>query len=130
MREFYIYLVKCQGCLSDEEYVHELNTSSLLQTLSLKLQERLQRQWDTHVYIIKSTELRRANFGDFVEFIGKESGVASDFTFNKEAMSKIVSKKPFNSFRTQPDVGKSSITSLVLQQTKNQMQLKKRWMPK
>ena len=113
MREFYIYLVKCQGCLSDEEYVHELNTSSLLQTLSLKLQERLQRQWATHVYIIKSTKMRRANFGDFVEFIGKESEVASDPTFSKEAMSKIVSKRPFNSFRTQRDVGKSRITSLV-----------------
>ena len=113
MREFYVYLVKCQGCLTDEEYVHELNTSSLLQALCSKLPERLQRQWATQVYIIKSTKLRRANFRDFVEFIGKESEVAGDPTFSKEAMSKFVLKRSFNSSRSQRDVGKSRITSLV-----------------
>ncbi len=113
MREFYVYLVKCQSCLTDEEYVHELNTSSLLQVLCLKLQERLQRQWATQVYIIKSRESRRANFSDFVEFIGKESEVASDPTFSKEAMSKILPKKPSNSFRPQRDSGRPRITSFV-----------------
>ena len=113
LREFYVYLVKCQGCLTDEEYVHELNTSSLLQALCLKLQERLQRQWATQVYTIKSTKSRRANFRDFVEFIGKESEVASDPTFSKEAMSKIITKRPSYSPRTQRDAARSKITSFV-----------------
>ena len=115
MREFYVYLVKCQGCLTDEEYVHELNTSSLLQVLCLKLQERLQRQWATQAYNIKSRESRRANYNDFVEFIGKESEVASDPTFSKEAMSKVSPKKPSNSFKPQRDSGKPRITSFVTQ---------------
>ena len=113
IREFYVYLVKCQGCLTDEEYVHELNTSSLLQALCSKLQERLQRQWAMQVFTIKSTKSRRANFRDFVEFIGKESEVASDPTFSKEAMSKLLSKRPSHCPRIQRDAGRSKITSFV-----------------
>ena len=31
--EFFVFLVKCQGCLSDGEYLNELNASSMLQTV-------------------------------------------------------------------------------------------------
>ena len=123
MREFYVYLVKCQGCLTDEENVHELNKSSLLQVLCSKLQERLQRQWATQVNTIKTRESRRVNFSDFVEFIGKESEVASDPTFSKEAMSKILPKKSSNSFRPPRDPGKPRITSFVTKSDATGMKL-------
>ena len=67
MREFYVYLVKFQGCLTDEEYVHELNISLLLQVLGFKLQERPQRQWAARVCIIKSRGSKRANYNGFTE---------------------------------------------------------------
>ena len=70
LRKFYVHLVKCQGSLTDEEYVYELSTSSLLQALCLQLQEMLQRQRATQVYTIKSTKSRKVNVGDFVKFFG------------------------------------------------------------
>ena len=89
-------LIKCQDALWDQVYVNELNTSSLLQSLCIKLPQRMQRKWSENVCMILSRAQRRTTFVDFVEFVRKESEVANDPTFSREALSKVIDKKPVN----------------------------------
>ena len=94
IREFYVFLIKCQGALWDQVYVNELNTSSLLQSLCIKLPQRMQRKWSENVCMILSRAQGRTTFVDLVEFVRKESEVANDPTFSREALSKVIDKKP------------------------------------
>ena len=94
IREFLVFLIKCQGVLWDQLYVNELNTSSLLQSLCIKLPQRLQRKWSEYVCTLLSKAQRRAVFADFVDFVRKESEVANDPTFSREALSKVIDKHP------------------------------------
>jgi len=48
-----------------------------------------------------------------VDFVGKENEVASDPTFRKEAMSKIITKRPSYSPHTQRDAARSKLTPFV-----------------
>ena len=92
IREFSVLLVKCQGCLSDGEYLNELNTSSLLKTVYIKLPERLQRKWASLAHKIETVNFRKPSFSDFVTFVENESDIANNPTYSKEALTKIASK--------------------------------------
>ena len=82
--EFFVFLVKCHGCLSDGEYFDELNTSSMLQTVQNKLLERLQRKWASLVHRIEAVDLRRPLFADFVIFVEKEPDIANNLHIAKK----------------------------------------------
>ena len=81
IREFFVFLVKCQGCLSHGEYLDELNTSSRLKTVYIKLPERLQRKWESLTHKIETVNLRRPSFSDFVTFVENESDIANNPTY-------------------------------------------------
>ena len=92
IREYFVFLVKCQSCLSNVEYFNELNTSSMLKTVYIKLPERLQRKWASLAHKIETVNLRRPSFSDFEPFVEKESDIANSPTDSKEALTKIASK--------------------------------------
>ena len=92
IREFFAFLVKWQGCLSDGEYLNELNTSSMLKTVYIKLPERLHRKWASLAHNIETVNLRRPSFLDFVTFVENESDIAKNPTYSKEALTNIASK--------------------------------------
>ena len=84
--------MKCQGCLSDGEYLNELNTGSMLKTVYIKLPERLQRKWASLSHKIETVNLRRPSFSDFVTFVEDESDTANNPTYSKEALTNTASK--------------------------------------
>ena len=84
--------MKCQWCLRDGEYPDELNVSSMLQTVYIKLLERLQRKWASLACKKETENLRRLLFADFVTFLENESDIANNPTYSKEALTKIASK--------------------------------------
>ena len=90
--EFLVLLAKCQGCLSDGEYLNELNTSSMLQTVYIKLPERLQRKWASLAHKKETENLRRSLFADFMTFVKNESDIANNPLYSKEILTKIASK--------------------------------------
>ena len=84
--------MKCHGCLRDGEYLNELNTSSMLKTVYIKLPERLQKKWVSLAHKIEAVNLRRPSFSDFVTFVENESDIANNPTYSKEALTNIASK--------------------------------------
>ena len=92
IREFFVFLVKCQGCLNDSEYLNGVNTSSMLKTVYIKLPERLQRKWVSLAHRIETVNLRRPSFSDFVTFVENKSDIANNPTYSKEAFTNIASK--------------------------------------
>ena len=78
--------------MSDGEYFNELNTSSMLQTVYIKLPERLHRKLVSLAHRTEAADLRRPLSADFVIFVEKESGIAKNPTYSKEALKKIATK--------------------------------------
>ena len=100
----------------DQHYVNELNASTLVQSLYIKLPQRWQRKWSENVSTLLSKAQRRALFAEFVDFTRKESEVANDPTFSREALSKVIDKHPIKVDHSKPAKGASKlkITSFVI----------------
>ena len=93
IREFLVFLIKCESVMSDQSFTNELNTSSLLQSLCIKLPMRMQGKWLETAHIISFRDCRRVAFCDFVSFIRKESELANDPTYSPGALSKAIDKR-------------------------------------
>ena len=115
IREFLVFLSKCESAMSDQSFINELNTSSLLQSLCIKLPIRMQRKWLETVHIISFRNCRRVTFCDFVSFIRKESELANDPTYSPGALSKATDKRaPKNEkFKVPRESFKEKVTSFA-----------------
>ena len=121
IREFLVFLIKCESVMADQSFINELNTSSLLQSLCIKLPIRIQRKWLETAHIISFRNYRRVVFYDFVSFIRMESELANDPTYSPGALSKAIDKRaPKNEkFKAHRESFKSKVTSFATE-TSNQ----------
>ena len=124
IREFSVFLVKCQGCLNYGEYLNELNTSFTLQAVYFKLPERLLRKWASLAHKKETESLTRPLFSDFVTFVENESDIANNPTYSKDALTKIASKA--KSSERYPSRGMKQKVSSFSPQAKNNDSLPQR----
>ena len=87
LREFYLFLVRCQcarNCLSGMDILNHPNS---MQTIVLKLPTYLQNKWRDKVFQIKAHQIRSPTFDDLLMFVNAASSTANDPVFGKAALS-------------------------------------------
>ena len=124
LESFFVFLVKCQGCLSDGEYLNELNTTSILTTVYIKLPERRQRKWVSLAHKIETVDLRRPSFSDFVTFVENQSDIGNNPTYSKEALTNIANKAKCSERYPSRDM-KQKVSSFATQAKKDDSVLQK-----
>lgn len=86
LRDYSLFLTRCQCAMMSLSQLHVLNQPSSLQTVVLKLPQFLQNKWRDKVHGIQS-ENRYPQFADLVTFVKVASSSANDPVFGITALT-------------------------------------------
>ncbi|XP_071959793.1 uncharacterized protein [Antedon mediterranea] len=92
LSRYSLLLIECKNSISSLDHLQELNHTSSIQTLTLKLPYRMRDKWRTKTDLIQET--RRVQFDDFVLFVEKQSRILSNPTFGNIKDEKVSQRKP------------------------------------
>ena len=87
LRDFYLFLVKCQCARNSLSDMDVLNHPNSMQVIVTKLPLYLQNKWRDNVFKIKTHQLRSPHFDDLLTFVSAASSTANDPVFGKAALS-------------------------------------------
>ena len=75
---FVIFLRSCCNAMEEMTYSHEMNLSSNMKILIMKLPYRLRERWRSYVCEFQERQKRRPQFSDVVSFLERQVKIASD----------------------------------------------------
>ncbi len=81
LQAFAIFLRSYCNVMEDMKYSHEVNLSSNLKILVMKLPYKLRERWRSYVLEFQENQNNRPQFKDLVLFVGRKVRMASDPVF-------------------------------------------------
>ena len=98
--KFYRFLLKCQTCKDNSNYLKELDAPQVLRTLQSKFPFALQDRWNRKVIDTRLNKGREVSFPDFVNMVEVETQLVSDPMYSREALSEYCERKPKDNERS------------------------------
>jgi hypothetical protein len=81
LNKFSLFLTECKNMMDSIDSLHELNHSQCLQMLVSKLPYNLRSMWRNTAYTIEEERHKTVAFADLVEFVDRQSCIASNPAF-------------------------------------------------
>ena len=78
LQYFVIFLRSCCNAMEEMTCSHEINLSSNMKILIMKIPFRLRERWRSYVCDFQERQKRRPQFSDLISFLERQMRIASD----------------------------------------------------